>query len=317
MWKVVLALALLLALWTAAGSFGVYGFAIRRWPERKKAKKKKGPAPGGQYGEKLQLQQQMAAWLRAQPMLQEQQIESADGLRLQGYFLPAARPTGKTVLTVHGHRCDALREWGMFAYYYHSRGYNLLLPDNRAHGGSEGKRIGMGYLDRQDLLRWAQALIAGQGPGCEILLHGISMGAAAVLLTGAEEALPAQVKGIVADCGYTNAFEELGYRLRQSHLPPFPILQGADLLCRRFAGYSLRQADPLSAVKRIGVPVLFIHGDADTYVPTEMGYRLYEACRAPWRRIYIQRGAIHAASWVADQGAYAAQLDAFTKEIGF
>lgn len=314
----------LLALVLLAGSVFMFCFVILR-PRPKRGQKprpdaaahKSAPPAHGSFQEKQQGQLRAKAWLRAQTALEEVEIRSGDGLRLHGYFLPAPQPTNKIVLAVHGYKCDGLKEWGLYADYYHRRGYHLLMPDNRAHGKSEGRYIGFGWLDRLDVLRWTEYLCGRFGPGCEILLHGISMGSATVLMAGGEAALCPQVKGIVADCGYTSAWDEFTYQMgRNFHLPPFPFLYGADLLCRWLAGYGFREADTLAQVKKIRVPVLFIHGDADTYVPTEMGYRLYEACTAP-KRLMIARGAIHANSYLTDPAAYEAAVSAFADSLNF
>ena len=191
------------------------------------------PGAPGSYEEKKYRQAEAERWLANQPTLERVEIRSEDGLRLAGHLLPAEGGGKKILLASHGYRCSGLREWGLYADFWHRQGYQLMMPDHRAHGDSEGRYIGFGWLDRRDLLRWCDYLCGRFGEDCEILLHGISMGSAAVLLTGSEKTLPKQVKGIIADCGFTNAWEEACYRFRADyHLPPFPFLYGADLLCR-------------------------------------------------------------------------------------
>ena len=315
---VILAMGLLL-FWIM-GSIAIFCGMIRRGKKKKRGKTSRTEHAAerpGSYEEKQRRQTEAERWLREQPTLERVQICSDDGLKLVGHLLPAAGESKKIVLMSHGYRCNGLREWGLYAGFYHRRGYQLMIPDHRAHGESEGRYIGFGWLDRKDLLCWCKALRERFGEDCEILLHGISMGAAAVLLTGSEEELPAQVKGIVADCSFTSAWEEACYRMRADyHLPPFPLLYGADLVCRLRAGYSLKQADVLGRVGRIQVPVLFLHGDADTYVPTEMGYRLYEACHAP-KRMAILRDTIHANAWLGDRERFEQSVRWFTSEIEF
>ena len=274
------------------------------------------PGAPGSYEEKKYRQAEAERWLANQPTLERVEIRSEDGLRLAGHLLPAEGGGKKILLASHGYRCSGLREWGLYADFWHRQGYQLMMPDHRAHGDSEGRYIGFGWLDRRDLLRWCDYLCGRFGEDCEILLHGISMGSAAVLLTGSEKTLPKQVKGVIADCGFTNAWEEACYRFRADyHLPPFPFLYGADLLCRLRAGYSLRQADVLGRVGDIRVPVLFLHGDADSYVPTEMGYRLYAACRAP-KKLVILRDTIHANAFLGDGTGYRRAVLEFTRQIG-
>ena len=313
-------LTVALVLFWVMGSAAVFCVLIRRRKDRKAVKapqEQQTKAAAGSYEEKKCRQAQAAHWLGTLPTLEQVFIHSDDGLKLSGHFLPAVGESKKILLLSHGYRCSGLREWGLYADFYHRQGFHLMIPDHRAHGDSEGKYIGFGWLDRKDLLRWCDYLRKQFGEDCEILLHGISMGAAAVLLTGSEESLPVQVKGIIADCSFTSAWEEACYRFRADyHLPPFPFLYGADLFCRLRAGYSLKQADVLGRVEKIRVPVLFLHGDADTYVPTEMGYRLYEAYRAPKRMVAL-RDTIHANAYLGDREGYERAVLKFFKEIDF
>ena len=317
--KILLWVLLALVLLAVAGGVWLFRFgAARSFKMKKMPGLDDSVTPAhGSFAEKCQQQERARDWLRAQPMLEDVEITARDGLKLHGYFLPAAQPTGKTVLAVHGYRCDGLREWGFYADFYHRCGYNLLMVDDRGHGQSEGKYIGFGCPDRLDVLCWADWLKKRFGDDCRTLLHGISMGGATVLLAGGEAQLEPSVCGIIDDCGYTSAWEEQRYQLKNSfHLPAFPLLYVADLCCRLCAGYSFRQADALAAVKNIRVPVLFIHGDADDFVPTEMGYRLYEACQAK-KKLLIVRGAIHADSYLTDKLAYEAAVREFAAGIGF
>ena len=284
----------------AAGSFALFKNAVRRGRKQRIDGPDSVLPPPESYEGKRRRQLLEAEKLRESCRLQPVEILSTDGLKLRGNLLAAEQPTRKIVLSIHGYRCSGLREWGLFADFYHRRGVHLLMPDNRAHGASEGESIGFGWLDRLDILCWCRYLCERFGPDCEILLHGISMGAAAVLMAGGEASLPPQVKGIVADCGFTCAWDELRYRMRADFRFKTPILLwAADWLCRRRAGYSLREASALEQVKKCSTPVLFLHGDADSYVPTEMVYQLYDACSAP-KRLFIQRGAIHANSYLTN-----------------
>ena len=137
------------------------------------------------------------------------------------------------------------------------------------------------------------------------------MGAATVLLAGGSEALPACVCGIVEDCGYTSAADEFRHQVRTlAHVPPWPLLPLTNRVCRRKAGYDYREANALAAVQRIRVPVLFIHGEEDAFVPTWMGRALYEACAAP-KQLWLVPGARHAMSYAVAHKEYVRRLCAF------
>lgn len=300
---------LLVLLACLAAAVFMFDFAIRRVPRFTKL------PPEAEQGERGALRRQGEAYLAARPH-EQWTIAAADGTRLCAGFWPADAPTGKTVLAIHGYRCSGTREYGLFARFYHSLGYNLLLPDDRAHGASGGSYVGFGWLDQADCIAWAREA-ARRLPDCSILLHGISMGSATVLMAAGQDGLPPCVRGVVADCGYSSAWEQFVWQMKQMfHLPSFPILHLASLICRLRAGYWFGQADTLAWVKRIRVPVQFIHGEADTYVPTAMVQPLYEACPAQ-KFLCLVPGAPHAASYSTDPELYENTVKTFLQTIEF
>lgn len=217
------------------------------------------------------------AWWKEQTF-ERWSIHSRDNLKLVGHYLPAKTPTNKVVILAHGYSGDA-SIMSEFAYVYHENyNLNILLPDARGHGESEGHYIGFGWHERMDYLDWITKVREVLGDHIDIILHGVSMGAATVMMASGEK-LPSQVKAIVADCGYTSAQDELTYQLkRMYHLPAFPILALTSGLTKLRAGYTFKEASALTQVKKSKVPILFIHGEEDKFVPTEMVHRLYQAC---------------------------------------
>lgn len=178
----------------------------------------------------------------------------------------------------------------------------MLTPDMRAHGESEGKYIGMGWLDRKDVLQWIDFIIA-RDPQAEIILHGVSMGGATVMMVSGEE-LPENVKGIVEDCGYTSVWDifadELAYLF---HLPTFPMLDAANLMSKIRAGYDFREASAVKQVAKSTVPMVFIHGSEDNFVHTDMVYEVYEACQTP-KELLVVEGAGHGQAYQMDPELY-------------
>ena len=155
-------------------------------------------------------------------------------------------------------------------------GYHLLLPDLRGHGQSEGNYIGMGWHDRLDILKWLELLIK-EHPEAQVALYGVSMGATTMLLCSGEE-LPTNVRAVVADCGYSTAWREFTSQGKKvTQLPAVPVLCAMDLVTQLRAGYSIREVNAVKAVARSKTPTLFIHGDADKFVPFEMQDELYRA----------------------------------------
>lgn len=160
------------------------------------------------------------------------QLTSEDDLKLSAIYLPAEEKNrGKTAIIAHGYMGNA-ETMADYAKMYHDLGYNVLVPDARGHGQSEGDYIGFGWHERKDYLQWIDEVLAKNGPEETITLYGISMGAATVMMTSGED-LPKNVTSIIEDCGYTNVNEELGYQLDQLFgLPAFPLMNVTSLVTK-------------------------------------------------------------------------------------
>ena len=220
-------------------------------------------------------------------------ITSYDGLNLHAYLYKAEKPSKKFILGIHGYRSYARPEYGPYIEFYRSLGYNMLLPDDRAHAPSEGDYIGFGILDRLDCVAWAKYIVETYGEDVEIILHGVSMGAATVLSASCED-LPKQVQGIVADCGYSNAWDVLSFQLQK--MPNAQgILKKVETLCKKKIGFDLHSISALSQVKKAKVPIFFVQGAKDSMVPSYMVHELYKACPTRKRLLYVTNAA-HAES---------------------
>jgi len=236
-------------------------------------------------------------------------MRSRDGLELKGYFLPAAKPSNKLVVLVHGYTCTGPREFGGFIRFYHDEmNYNILLPDHRAHGRSGGKRIGFSALEWRDILDWADIYAKRLGPDAEVVLHGTSMGGATVMNCNAHNP-PDYVKCVVEDCGYTNGYEMMWLAARRDlKLKIPPVMWAMAMWYRLFTGKSLRKdADPYGNIDKFKVPTLFIHGADDPFVPPEMGERCYKAATVP-KDLLLIPGAAHAMAYYIGKEAYEAKL---------
>ena len=240
---------------------------------------------------------------------------SIDGKKLKGRFYPGQEGVQDVFLAVHGCRNHGTREYSFLSSYYRKAGVPFLLIDLRACGDSEGDYMTYGWKESEDLLLWISWLIGKCGESCRIFLHGISMGAGTVLMTGDKE-LPEQVAGVVADCGYTSACDEFAYQIKKCfHMPmAAPILFLTNLISKKKAGFDIRKAAPIEAVKTCKVPHLFIHGDKDDYVPYYMMDELYEACNARKWKVTVP-GAVHARSYYVNPELYEESLEKFRKEV--
>ncbi|MCR8643755.1 alpha/beta hydrolase [Paenibacillus sp. N1-5-1-14] len=234
-------------------------------------------------------------WIETAPHNQVT-LTSYDGLKLQGYEYMQERSTDRWVVVAHGYSGYG-KQMAQSTKKFFDQGYNVLLVDLRGHGESEGDYIGMGWHDRFDMMGWINQIVE-KDPQSQIMLYGVSMGGATVMMTSGEN-LPGNVKVIVEDCGYTSAYDEFAYQLnRLFKLPPFPIMTASNLVAEYRAGYDMKEASALEQVKKSKTPMLFIHGDQDTFVPYEMVHELYQAASVD-KDLLIVEGAGHGGAHLA------------------
>jgi fermentation-respiration switch protein FrsA (DUF1100 family) len=216
----------------------------------------------------------------------------------------------------HGWRSTYLRDCGGGAVMAWKAGYNLLLVDQRALGKSEGRTITFGIKEKYDCLSWVNYSIERFGEDVQIILGGISMGAATVMMT-AGNPLPPQVKYVLADCGYTSPKEIISKVMRDMKLPPALLYPCATLGARLFGHFDLNEDSPLEAMARCRVPVVFAHGDADDFVPYDMSVRLCEVCTGRHKKLVTVHGAGHGLAFPVGRDEYVRELLEFKRECGF
>lgn len=307
MWSVIiLAVIIIIAGGVIYAGFFFYGVAIKRTPQKIVVNtpnvKVDPPLAGASWAEGSQ-------WVARQNFRNIDML-SEDGLKLRGYYLESDRSGGRTAIIAHGYSGKGKDMGATAKAYYENLGYNVLIPDARGHGESGGDYIGFGWPERRDYVKWIQFVIQESGPQAQIVLHGISMGGATVLMTAGED-LPPQVKAIVADCGYSSVKAQLSYQLwRMYHLPSFPFVQTASLITRIKAGYFFGEASALKQVRKAKVPILFIHGDADHFVPFHMMEELYEACTSPKEK-FVVHGAGHGLAYDTNKTEYISRVSEF------
>ena len=236
-----------------------------------------------------------------------------EGERLHAIYAAAPQPTDRTAVIVHGYTDNAVRMLMIGYLYNHDLGFNILLPDLHYHGESEGRAIRMGWRDRLDVLQWMEVANAIFGGNTRMVVHGISMGAATTMMVSGE-AQQHYVKCFVEDCGYTSVWDQFAKELRgQFSLPAFPLLHVASWLCDLRYGWNFREASALRQVARCDRPMLFIHGDADDFVPTRMVYPLYEA-KPGEKELWVVPGAAHAMSYRDNREEYTRRVGAFVEK---
>ena len=249
-------------------------------------------------------------WLEGMPYINVY-IKSFDGLRLYGALLE--NYSDKIVICVHGFTGSGKKDFASLAQAYYKNGYNVLLVDNRAHGQSEGKYVGFGVLDRFDLRNWVKYVINRFGSNVQIFLHGISMGAATVLM--ASSIMPKNVRGIIADCGFTSVYEIFEYVLKRDyHLPKFPIIYLTNIMSKIRAGYGYKDVNTTAEIARSDIPILFIHGENDEFVPLWMTMKNYSHCKA-YKELFMVRESEHAESHYIDKKGYERRILTFIEKI--
>lgn len=237
---------------------------------------------------------------------------SSDGTQLVAYALEPNPDSCKWVIAVHGYKGD-WPEHMMHARRYAEHGYNLLFPVLRGHAASGGAFIGLGLADAADLSSWARWLVDA---GAEtVVLHGHSMGGTAVCMAGAEETLPLQVKAIVADCAYSDAWNVATLIAREGmHLLCHPSLELARfVLMHSKGGYDIQKVDVAAVAAQMRVPVLVIHGQADCVVQPSMAERIYDAAPAGSKLVFVP-GAGHCLAALTDPELYYDALFGFLHE---
>ena len=293
----------------ATAQLGSSAYFYRRTMKRNNAKVERTiKMAGTDWSQYFPIIEERKKYMMAQPH-EDIYINSYDNLKLHATWFPH-KNSKKIVICFHGYTSNGMSDYIGLSDYYMKNGYSMLLVDERAHGQSEGTYIGFGCLDRKDALKWIDWVIKTCKEDSKILLHGTSMGGATVLMTSGLN-LPRQVRGIVSDCGFTSAKEVFTHVLRSMyHLPAFPMIQIADTVNQHKAGYGLDECNAAREVRRATVPILFIHGSADSFVPCQMCEKIYKNCTAPKQKLIVE-GAAHAESYYKDTKAYEKSLDEF------
>ena len=234
-------------------------------------------------------------------------IISDDGLTLRADMLRGSG-TGKTVIFFHGYKSEPACDFAAMYDFYKTLGCDLIYVHMRAHGKSDGTYIGFGALDRYDVVQWTNKA-AELFPDNDIYLHGMSMGAASVLQSMDLE-LNENVRGVIADCGYSDldtVFRNLVGQLY--HLPAMfvDVFEYVNLLK---AGYGFREASSVRSVSVARVPLVYICGDCDRYVPKDMALEIFNACKSE-KKLLLVPGAGHAASYMCAKDEYEALVREF------
>ena len=212
-------------------------------------------------------------WFESFPK-EKLETENRNGDILHADLIKPEKESNIYVLCIHGYT-SAPKFMGIYAKKFRELGYNVVLPSLRGHADSEEEFISMGWKDRLDVVDWINYIVK-EHPDCEIVLHGVSMGAATTMMALGEE-LPSNVKAAIEDCGYTNAWDVIKHKMSKMKIPDFPFLYSANSINRMRENFSLKEASCTEQLKKCITPLLFIHGEADDFVPYSMLDIVYDA----------------------------------------
>lgn len=251
--------------------------------------------------------------LEASGILKDTTVIDDEGFRISAYYAAAESKSAKTAVIVHGYTDNPMKIMMIGRMFRDSLSYNVLIPHLNYHGFSEGDAIQMGWKDRLDVMQWMN--VAHEIFRDSIMVvHGISMGAATTMMVSGEE-LPDYVKGFIEDCGYSSVWNQFKKELKEQFgLPPFPILYGADLVCRMKYGWGFKEASSLKQLAKCTRPMLFIHGDDDDFVPTSDIYLNYDAKVNGYKEMWLSEDTKHALSYANHPQEYTVRVRAFLNE---
>lgn len=263
--------------------------------------------PYKKYGKAVQAAHR---WLK-EHNAQDVWTTSRDGKKLHALWVPANNAKG-SVLLAHGYRSTPLLDFAVAYPFYYERGFNILVPDQRSHGKSEGRFITFGVIESNDMEQWIRYhnINFGEFP---LVLSGLSMGASTVLYMVNRD-LPENVKGVVADCGFTSPKEILSSVFKSvTHLPALPSILVAECCARCVAGFSLWQCDTRKSLASAKLPVMMVHGKDDDFVPCNMTEEGYQACVSS-KSLLLVKGAKHGVSFLVAPDRYQEMLADFIEK---
>ena len=226
-------------------------------------------------------------------------INSFDGLKLHGCYYEH-QGSEKTIIIFHGYRSAAKRDFSCAVEMYLNFGFNVLLVDQRSHGKSEGRLITYGIKERFDVKFWIDYVINTYGEKVQIFLGGLSMGATTVVMSlGCD--LPHNVKGVIADSGFSSPWEIIGRVSEKTYKISSKIsLPLIDFMAKIIGRFSIYDVDCNEVVKKNKIPILFIHGDGDSFVPCDMTREMYKNNLGDKRLVIVEK-ADHGCAFLVDQ----------------
>ncbi|MCQ2163526.1 MAG: alpha/beta hydrolase [Bacteroidales bacterium] len=254
--------------------------------------------------------------LREAGIYRDSTLIGEGGCRLYYEYVSASDPSTAqgTALVVHGYTDNHICFLNLVRMYRDSLNYNVLVPDLHHHGFSEGDAVQMGWYDRLDAMRFIEEAHGIFGDDF-MVMHGVSMGGATTMMTSGED-LPGYVKAFVDDCGYSSVWDQYTHNLKQMfHLPPFPVLHSASIVCKHRYGWTFKEASSMAQLAKCERPMLFIHGDKDDFVPTAHVYKNYDAKVKGYKELWLAPGSEHAMAYKDHPAEYTQHVRDFLAKV--
>lgn len=247
--------------------------------------------------------------LKNNPMCERVEIRGRDGTRLVGHWYPAESPR-RVIVAMHGWRSAWYKDFGIITDFWHREGCSILYAEQRGQNDSDGDYMTFGYLERYDCLDWVNFVNRHTDGQYPIYLAGVSMGASTVLMAAGLD-LPENVRGAVADCGFTSAYDIWHHVVKENLRLSYGIRgHMIDGICKKKLNANAKSITTITAMQRTGLPILFVHGSDDSFVPIRMTYENYKACASP-KELLVVPGAGHGESYFTEREKYEATVRAF------
>ncbi|MDM0455636.1 alpha/beta hydrolase [Clostridium perfringens] len=243
-------------------------------------------------------------------------LKSFDGLNLTSTLIMNENPTNKFIVLVHGVSICYVGSLKYFDIFY-KNGFNVLIVNQRRHGKSEGKYSTYGFYEKYDVNMWIEYLKSRFGDDIILGLHGESMGAGTVM-----ETIPLNnsIKFVIEDCGYSNFYELIGFQITHQYKNRLvrkilrPSLIFANFFMKTKAKFSMKKIVPIDIASSTSLPMMFIHGKEDYFVPWYMSVDLYKAKTKGYKELYLVEGAKHAEALEVNKILYEKKIMTFIEK---
>ncbi|MBI6038432.1 serine aminopeptidase domain-containing protein [Clostridium perfringens] len=243
-------------------------------------------------------------------------LKSFDGLNLTSTLIMNENPTNKFIVLVHGVSICYVGSLKYFDIFY-KNGFNVLIVNQRRHGKSEGKYSTYGFYEKYDVNMWIEYLKSRFGNDIILGLHGESMGAGTVM-----ETIPLNdsIKFVIEDCGYSNFHELIGFQITHEYKNRLvrkilrPSLLFANFFMKTKAKFSMKKIVPIDIVASTSLPMMFVHGKEDYFVPWYMAVDLYKAKTKGYKELYLVEGAKHAEALEVNKVLYEKKIMTFIEK---